>query len=96
MFNDLYARELQAEKDLAFIAESVMEDLLEEEDDVDTESIDQAAIDKVDAAIDAIVSKADYDDTDLEDLLDDDDDIDDEELIEIMDEVTSEMTDFEI
>lgn len=85
MLSDLYNQEVSFEKDMKFIAESVIEDPIEnpEDDDVDVEAVPQSAIDQANEFLDKMVSRDDYDDTDLEDLMDDDDDddLDDEESI---------------
>lgn len=85
MLSDLYNQEVSFEKDMKFIAESVIEDPIEnpEDDDVDVDAVPQSAIDQANEFLDKMVSRDDYDDTDLEDLMDDDDDddLDDEENI---------------
>lgn len=76
MLSKLYDKKVAYEKDLRFIVESVLgdEELDPDEDGVDVESIPMSIVQQANAALDAIVSKDDYDDTDIEDMLDDDDD----------------------
>ena len=54
------------------------------------DAVPKTAIDKANAALDQIVSKEDYDDTDLQELMDDDDD-EDSELDVIITEAIAEM-----
>lgn len=92
MLSDLYNDEIKRQKDMAFIAESViLEPIVDPEDDeVDVDAVPQSAIDKANDALDQIVSKEDYDDTDLQELMDDEDD-DESELGVIITEAISEM-----
>lgn len=78
MLSDLYNQEVSFEKDMKLIAESVIEDPIEnpEDDDVDVDAVPQSAIDQANEFLDKMVSRDDYDDTDLDDLMDDDDDDD--------------------
>lgn len=92
MLSDLYNKEVSRQKDMEFIAESViLEPIVDPEDDeVDVDAVPQSAIDKANDALDQIVSKEDYDDTDLQELMDDEDD-DESELGVIITEAISEM-----
>ena len=92
MLSDLYNDEIKRQKDMAFIAESViLEPIVDPEDDeVDVDAVPKTAIDKANDALDQIVSKKDYDVTDLQELMDDDDD-EDSELDVIITEAISEM-----
>lgn len=92
MLSDLYNKEISRQKDMEFIAESViLEPIADPEDDeVDVDAVPQSAIDKANDALDQIVSKEDYDDTDLQELMDDEDD-DDSELGVIITEAIAEM-----
>ena len=92
MLSDLYNKEVSRQKDMEFIAESViLEPIVDpEEDEVDVDAVPQSAIDKANDALDQIVSKEDYDDTDLQELMDDEDD-DESELGVIITEAISGM-----
>lgn len=92
MLSDLYNKEISRQKDMEFIAESVILEPINdpEDDEVDVDAVPQSAIDKANDALDQIVSKEDYDDTDLQELMDDEDD-DESELGVIITEAISEM-----
>ena len=91
MLSDLYNQEVSFEKDMKLIAESVIDDQDEalEDEVVDVEAVPQSAIDKANDALEQIVSRPDYDDTDLEDLMDDDDEDEDDEEILIIEEAAN-------
>lgn len=94
MLSNLYNDEVSRKEDLRFIAESVLIDPIvdpEEDDEVDVEAIPQSAIDQANAALDQIVSKPDYDDTDLEDLMDDEDEEFDDDFEVVISEAISKM-----
>jgi len=97
MLSDLYNQEVSFEEDMKLIAESVITDPVEnpEDEEVDVEAVPQSAIDKANDALDQIVSRPDYDDTDLEDLMDDDDDDEDDEEILIIEEAADMIPDEE-
>lgn len=98
MLSEMYNSAVALEKDMKFMVESVVTDPIEnpEEEEVDVESVPQGAIDKADAALEQIVDRDDYDDTDLEELLDDDDEeFGDDEFKVIIEECVNTMDSFE-
>lgn len=88
VYNKKYAEEKQKIADMEFIVESALD--LEEDDEVitagddidnavDTDSIPPEVMRKIDAEIDKLIGKDDYDDAEIEELIEDDDDeLDDE------------------
>jgi len=100
--NQQYKARKRAMFDNRFIFESVTEDVdyddetgAAEEDDiestVDSDSVPKDVYKKIDAMLDGIITKEDYDDTEAEELLDDDD-VDDGEDIDDDNEVDAIIT----
>ena len=80
--NEQFSRQKRAATEDEFIAESVLDvdEVLpgsedEMDDQVDSDSVPDDVINKIDAELEKMVSAPDYVDTEAEELVDDDDDI---------------------
>lgn len=85
--NEQFSKQKRAATEDEFIAESVLDvdEVLpgsedEMDDQVDSDSVPDDVINKIDAELEKMVSAPDYDDTEAEELVDDDDDISEEDL----------------